>query len=189
MQNKKTYLLLAIVVMVVAAAAFVGGRLLNGQAGALGFLPFGNGAVSTFAIDMKPAPELPTTQPEAAGSLVERKDNTLTIQVFSMEAGGGGIVVSSVSVSGESSTVTSEGNDGPKVEVVVTRETKIYKDVTPFDLSAAPSGETQTLQQVVEPGSLDDLGKQATVSAWGRKNGDRIIADVVLYTAPIMIQP
>jgi len=191
MQNKKLYIILTVVVIIVSAAAFVGGRLLNGQAGVLGFLPFGNGGMSSFAIDMELAPELPTTQPEADGSLIERQDNTLILQTYSLEVGsGGGVIVSSGAAdsgTGESINVET-GNDGPKVEVVITKETKIYRDATQFNLDAA-SSESQEIQQVVEPSSLDELGKNAMVTVWGRKNGDRIIADVILYVNPITIQP
>lgn len=187
MHNKKLYIITAVVVIVVAAAAFVGGRLLNGQAGPLGFSPLGNGgSMMAMSVNMLPAPELPTTQPEATGTFAERKDNTLTIQTFSMDAGGGGIVVSSVS--GEGGPVTSSGNEGPKVEVVVTRETKIYRDATEMNMEPPKSNETTTVQQVVEPGTLDDLKSNVMVMVWGRKNGDRIIADVISYSSPIMIQ-
>ncbi len=192
MQNKKLYIIIPLAVLIIAAAAFVGGRLLNGQAGALGFLPFGNGGMSSFTINMKPAPELPTTQPEADGSLIERQDNILMLQTYSLEVGsGGGVIVSSGAAdsgTGESINVET-GNDGPKVEVVITKETKIYRDATQFNLDAA-SSESQEIQQVVEPSSLlDELGKNAMLTVWGRKNGDRIIADVILYVNPITIQP
>jgi hypothetical protein len=188
MQNKKLYIILPVVIILVAAAAFVGGRLLNGQAGALGFLPFGNGTFSTFSVDLIPAPELPTTQPETSGTLFERKDNTLTLQTFSMEAGSGGGVVSVDTSSGASGDGIEMGQDGPKVEVVTTKDTKVFKDVTQFDIESAPSSGSQTIQQAVEPGSLDEMGKQAMITVWGRKNGDRIIAEVVSYSDPVMIQ-
>lgn len=70
--------------------------------------------------------------------------------------------------------------DGPQVEVVVTHDTLIYKDVT--DMPAPKSGsDVQVLAQVVEPGSLDDLNENSIVTMWGQKQGDRTIADVIVY--------
>lgn len=190
MQNKKLYIVLAVVIVVVAAAAFVGGRLLNGQAGPLGLFPMlggGPGMVS-ISIDMTPAPELPTTKPDVTGTFVERNDNTLTIQSIPMEMGGKGGVVVSVDASGGGEgggpAVSSMGGDGPKVDVVVTNETKIYRDATEMP---EPSGvsENMVVQQKVEEGSLDDLKDQTMVIVWGRKNGDRIIAEVIAYSNPV----
>jgi hypothetical protein len=49
-----------------------------------------------------------------------------------------------------------------------------------------PSG---TIQQVVNPGSVEELGKNSSLSAWGEKRGDRLIADVVLYSGPAVFKP
>jgi len=188
MQNKKIYFIMAVAIIVVAAAAFVGGRLLNGQAGPLGLFPMlgGPGQVS-ISIDMIPAPELPKTEPETRGTFVERKDNTIVIQEDSMEMGKGGVVVQAGP--GENGgPMTSGGpgdNDGPKVEVVVTNETIIYRDATEM-VPPSDVNETTTIQQVVEAGTLDDLTSDSMVMVWGRKNGDRIIADMIVYSQPVM---
>ena len=74
------------------------------------------------------------------------------------------------------------------MEVVINNETKIYVETTQ-PLNVPPtSGETQVLQQTVDEGSLDDLTSQSFVNVWGRKSGDRIIAEVVLISNPIMIK-
>jgi hypothetical protein len=46
-----------------------------------------------------------------------------------------------------------------------------------------PSG-GPTIQQVVEPGTLDEIGDGSMLTVWGKKTGDRIIADVLVYTQP-----
>lgn len=181
MSTKKLLFIFIPVLLIVAAAAFVGGRLLNGQGASLGFLPMADGSMASFAIDMRPAPELPVTPPDAFGNFAERADNNLYIQTFPTDAGGGGVIT--VSADGS----TSGGESGPKVEVVISKDTKIYRDITEFG-EAAPN-ESITVQQVVEPGSLDDLVTQTILTVWGRKNGDRIIADVILYSTPVMIEP
>jgi hypothetical protein len=191
MQNKRLYIILAVVIVIVAASAFVGGRLLNGQAGSLGFLPFGNGGMVSLSVNMTPAPELPTTRPDATGTFVERKDNTITVQTISMEMGkGGGVVVAVGSADDANGPVTNGagGGDGPKLEVVVTNQTKIYRDATDMGEPPTSGNQTITVQQVVEPGTLDDLKSQTMVMIWGRKNGDRIIADVISYSNPVIFK-
>jgi len=190
MQNKKLYLILIPVVLIIAAAAYVGGRLLNGQAGELGLLPFGPGGgpqMVSVSIDMTPAPELPTTTPDASGVFAERKDNSVFLQ--SMGDGGTGVVEFSASGRSASAGTSDQGpeSSGPKTEIVLTSTTKIYHDVT--DFSAVDSGKETILQQVVEPGSLDDLNSMSMLMVWGRKNGDRIIADVISYSDPVMVKP
>ena len=190
MQNKKLIVGLSILVVIVGVAAFLGGRLMNQGVGPLGLrLPLGgNGGMVSFSVEVTPAPELPTRQPEVIGLFVERKDNTIVLQSVSMEEGkGGGFVVLS---GGEGEAVAGSplDNGGPKVEVVVNNETKIYIE-TAQPLSVPPtSGETQVLQQTLDEGSLDDLTSQSFVSVWGRKSGDRIIAEIISISNPIMIK-
>jgi hypothetical protein len=187
MQNKKLIAGLSILIVLVGAAAFIGGRLLNQRVGPMGLgLPMGNGDVMSVSIQITPAPELPTTQPEVIGLFVERKDKTIVIQSVSMEAGKGGVVVQS---GGEGEAVAGSplDNNGPKVEVVINNETTIYIETT--QMGGPPtSGENQVLQQTVEEGSLDDLTSQSFVTVWGRKSGDRIIAETVFISNPVMFK-
>ena len=194
MQNKKLFIILGVVVVLVAAAAFVAGRLLNQSVGPTGFLglPLGKGGgPMSISVEMKPAPELPKSKPDLSGIFSERKDNTIIISSIPMDAGGGGVVVSTSNEGGDGGeegpvfSSSPNGNNGPKVEVVVTNDTILYKDVTePPD----PSGGSQTIQQKVGEGTLDDLNSQSFISVWGRKSGDRIIADVLLYSQPVMFK-
>jgi hypothetical protein len=188
-KRKKGLIITGVVVsvVVIAAAAFIGGRLLNQRFSPIGLVPMGGGGgVVSRAIQFNPAPELPTSAPEVSGTFAERQNNTIYIQTFSMDTGsGGGVVVMSSSDSGEGSSVYTTGNEGPKVEVVVTNETVIYADITPMNLN--PGDETTEVQQVVGPGNLDDLTTQTMVTVWGRRVGDRVIAEVIVYSNPVMI--
>jgi len=206
--------------IVVAASAFVAGRLLNRQANPLGLLPFGSaGSASTpigmipalelpvdrpqavgsagnasTSISMIPAPELPTDRPQAVGDFVERKDNTITIQPISIEMnskGAGVIRVLQVDTTGDGTMIVSpSGQEGPQVEVVVTNQTLIYRDVTEMSAEQSKNSGATPVQQVVEIGSLDDLKSRTMIDVmvWGRKNGDRIIADVISYSIPVLIK-
>jgi hypothetical protein len=186
MQNKKLIILLGILVIVVDAAAFIGGRMLNSRVNPLGLFGLGGkGDVMSISINVIPAEELPKTPPEVTGLFVERKDKTIVIQSVSLKAGGGGMVVESgggESVAGSPADLDS----GPKVEVVVTNETTIYRETT--DLGGLLPGEHENIQQTVEESTLDELNSQSMVTVWGRKSGDRIIAEVLFYSNPVLFK-
>lgn len=191
--NKKLTITLIIGLVIVAAAAFVGGRLLNENIGPMGMIPFGpGGGGMSFAINMTPAPELPARPADLTGIFTERKDNTLTVQSIPMSGEGGGVVVavSGSSDGGEGPVTTSSGDmgNGPKTEVVVTGKTIIYRDSTAMGEPPKDSNQTISVQQTVETGTLDDIHSNTMLMVWGRKVGDRLIADIVMYSNPIMIQ-
>lgn len=176
MQNKKLYLTFGLAILLVAVAAFVGGRMLNGDVGIVSPGGPNSGQVSISINDITPAPELPATPADVTGSFVERKDNTLVVQAVTFGTGVGG-------VSGE---VPMDENSGIRLEIVVTSATRIYKDVTEFP--APVNGEVHNVQQAAEEGTLDDLNTQCFLSVWGRRSGDRIIADVLFYMNPQSIK-
>lgn len=193
--NKKRILIglgITAAFLIVGTAAFIGGRLLNSSGRLPGFFTIGEGGnIAGLSIQFEPAPELPTTQAILAGPFVERRDNSIYVQEISMDSGAqGGVVVSSGSVSagdsgGPSVQVVGGGGEGPKVEVVITNATLIYKDTTEVDMQ--PGDGSQVIQQTVEPGSLDELTSMTMVTVWGRKVGDRVIADVLFFSSPMMI--
>ena len=188
MQNKRTIILLSILVIVVGAAAFIGGRMLNQKAGPLGFgMLFGGGGegMISVSIQITPAAELPTNQPEVLGLFVERNDNSIILSSVSMDAGGQGVVVANGG--GEFMAGSPKDNDGPKVEVIISNETTIYLETTQPP-SAPTAGETQVWQQTVAEGSLDDLTSQSFVTVWGRKTGDRVIAEILFISNPVMFK-
>lgn len=185
MQNKKLIVTLGILIILVGAAAFIGGRMLNNNVGSLGLLGLGGrGGVMEVSIDLIPAEELPITEPDIVGLFAERKDQTIFVQSTSLKTGGKGVVVQK----GEDGAVlpSSNMNYGPKVEVVVTNETLIYRDTT--KMVEPTSGKTQTVQQTVEVSTLDELNPQSMVTVWGRKSGDRIIAEVLFINNPVMFE-
>ena len=170
-------------VAILAAAAFLAGRYL--QKGPLAFgggngilVSNGPGGSRRFISkdDIIPAEELPGSEPDTNGIFVRRQDNSLFI--------GTGEVRLSINPHADDPNGTPEvqsGYDGPLVEVVTTNSTQIYRDDTDL-LSLASS--TGKIQQKVVPGDLDEVGQTSIVSAWGRQVGDRMVADVILYTNP-----
>ena len=189
MQNKKMFVIFGILVVLVGGAAFIGGRMLNGKVGPLGLgMPIGGGDVMSISVQVTPAPELPTTEPDVTGLFVERKDNSIFVSALSMEAGGKGVVLQVDRGGGGDSEPSLSGPkaDGPKKEVVITNETTIYLENT--DLGEPKPGENKVIQQTVTEGSLDDLTSQSFVTVWGRKSGDRIIAEVLFISNPVIFK-
>ncbi len=189
MQNKKMILILSILVIVVGVAAFIGGRMFNQKAGPLGFgMPMGNGGMSV-SVQITPAPELPTREPDGIGSFIERNDNSIVLATVSMKAGSGGVVLKIEEGSEDAETgLSGPPKDGPQVEVVITSDTVIYLETTQPPSQPPASGENVVLQQTVAEGSLDDLTPQSFVTVWGRKSGDRIIAEVLFISNPVMFK-
>ncbi len=173
----------AVVVVLLAGAAFVGGRLLNGQGlpglssggPILSIGPGGARGVQIKSSDILPAKELPQTPADVRGLFDHRQDQSIFV--------GTGRVQMSVMKDQSGQVHTSASHSGPVVEVVVTSQTKIYKDVTMNQFNGPPP-QGQKIQQVVEPGSLDEVGQNSTLTVWGRQTGDRYIADVLVYSPP-----
>ena len=176
LQNKKLYLTFGLAILLIGVVAFVGGRLLNGDIGTVGLSGPNGGQVFISMNEITPAPELPATRADVTGSFVERKDNTIVVQAISFAVGVGGV----------SSEAPIDENSGIQVEVIVTSTTKIYKDVTEF--SPPVNGEIHNVQQAAEEGTLDDLNTQCFLSVWGRRSGDRIIAEVLFYMNPQLMK-
>jgi hypothetical protein len=162
--NKKLFVSLGMVIILIGAAAFLAGRLLHRGMGPLSlFAPADDG------ISILPAEELPKRPPEVEGLFVERQDSLIIVE--DDRSTGDSVAGSPVGIGG-----------GPKSEVVITADTQVYHDTTqPPD--KRPSGnDPRVIQQTVEDGMLDDLiASQSLIMAWGRKSGDRIIAEVVVY--------
>jgi hypothetical protein len=173
MQSKKLIFIRGILVLVVGAAAFIGGRMINQGVRPLGLF-IGNGI--SLVTDILPAEELPKTSPEVEGLFVERQDNMIFIETGHL--GGAGASSAPAGMGG-----------GPKEEVVVTTETIIYHDTTQPPSQRPTRDNNPPIQQSVEESSLDDLSiSQSLVMVWGRKSGDRIIAEVLVYSDLGMIK-
>jgi len=171
MFTKKIAFVTGILILTVGVAAFIAGRMLN-----RGIEPIiSNGSVEgprfTFSLsnNITPAVELPTTPPEITGFYVETQDNTMIIQAVSFDPGIGGILGNSVDV-----------NSAPKVEILIGAKTMIYRDTTPVSASATDGN--VAIQQTVEESTLEELAPPTMITVWGRESGDRIIADVLLFS-------
>jgi hypothetical protein len=184
-KSRSPYIIGGIVVLVLlfAGAAFVGGRLLNGQglSGLPGLFSGGDGGRKSQVIldDIQPAKELPQTPADVRGIFDHRQDNSIFV--------GTGRVMMNVKKDQSGNVETSSNHDGSTVEVVITSKTVVYQDVTMNQFDGPPP-QGQKIQQVVELGSPDEIGKSSFITVWGRKTGDRFIADILVYTPPAFIK-
>lgn len=179
---------LGVVVLVVllGAAAFIGGRLLNqpallsaqGDGGLV--MKTGQGGLQQGAkLSTIPAKELPQTSAALKGIFVRRADSSVFV--------GTGQVQMRASKNADGTVSISSSHDGPEVEIVFTHDTTIYRDVTLKQFNGQiPSGDVQ-LQQVVERGSMDEIGENSSLSVWGDRRGDRVTATTVVYTLPAFL--
>ena len=174
-------------VLLLAGAVFMAARLLNtppdaagGSGGEIMMVAEGGaGGQVAFSLDIKPAPELPPTPPEANGLFVRREDNSIFVGTGEIE-----FMVELDAATGERKS--SASHSGPVLEVVVTNETTIYRDETEMpSLGPGATGGDKTIQQVVKPiDSLNELGEQTKnteIQVWGTRSGDRVVAQVFVY--------
>lgn len=168
------FLLIITLLFVLALTAFIAGKWMNSSKSPMDQLMISDGdsvVGKGMLIDLEPAAELPQYESDATGMFVKREDNSIFIGTglnsYGVELGPDGPIAI---------------YDGPLLEVVVAKETKIYCDDTEEPTSY---NSTTKFQQKIKPGSLDELvnGSQQ-VQVWGRKVGDRLIADTLLYTQP-----
>ena len=153
--------------LLLTGAAYVGRQLLTGEG-----LPVGGPSVF-LGDDIQPAQELPQTPADVWGLFDHRQNNSIFV--------GTGNVTVGVRTDRSGNVKASSEYDGPIVEVIVTSQTAVYEDVAMQQFNG------QAIRQVVEPGSLDEIGKSSTIAVWGRKTSDRIIADILVYEAPAVI--
>lgn len=182
--NKKVGLGIGIVVLVLllAGGVFTAVQLLtaqeNGGSGG-GQMVFedvfddgsGNPVSVTTIID--PSPDLPQEKPVAGGIFLREEDSSYFL-------GTGNISISAETVNGETSV--SADHSGPEVEVVVGHDTVFYKDVTDIDWNPTESAErhfVQEIQQIEKPTEMPDA---TSMTVWGEKNGDRVIARVIVMS-------
>jgi hypothetical protein len=181
-KTKLPYIIGGIVlILLLSGSAFVAARLLNGQGLPRMVGPIfslgkdGGNNVRINVDDIQPAKELPQAPADVRGLFDRRQDNSIFI--------GTGKVSIGVRRDPSGNVETVSDHDGPVVEIVVTSQTKLYKDVTMRQFDGPPP-EGQKIQQVVEPGFSDEIGQASIITVWGKKTGDRFIAEIVVYSPP-----
>ena len=180
--NKKIGIGIGVVVLVLllAGGAFTAVQLLTaddggGEAG--GTMVFedvyddGSGSPVSVKTIIEPSPDLPQEQPAAGGIYLSEEDSSYYV-------GTGNISISAQTINGETSV--SADHSGPKVEVVVAHDTIFYKDVTKIDWNPTESGERRYVQELRQIDRPAELSQGNSLTVWGDKNGDRVIAKVIV---------
>ncbi len=162
-------------IAVLAGAAYVAGRLMKRPvpSGKGNVITMGSGGQTLYQvadIDIEHAKELPDRPSDVTGLMTGVENNSIYVGVGAKRDLG-------------FSATGSEDYDASDfdaiVEVVVTRDTEVYRDVTGVQV-LEPGQELDTIRQEVAPLTLDDMSGQGLIMAWGERRGDRLIADVVL---------
>jgi hypothetical protein len=214
--NKKVFIGIGVVlgVALLAGAAFMAARMFGAaQPGGAGgpLLPIlgagGPGGKGSFSmsIQITPAPEIPQTQADVTGQVTEIKDNSIFVSSLSAKgSGGNAVIIGKVVTSGGSdsgpSTDSSDGTSivggqsptpsGPLTEVVISKDTLIYRD-TSMDSVPKPSAGGSTnmsIQQTVELIDISQISTDFMVQVWGQKRGDRVIAEKIVVMGAIVVQ-
>ncbi len=212
----KSKILLAIggilLVALLAGGAFMGMRLINAGAQArnnnIGAGPSGNGlqlnmkgnggGKVTFSVQMTPSPKLPASRPDFVGQVTGINNNSIVAVQQSK-----GIVVQSgakagsdsgtgPSTSSETGPTPDSSSSGITMEIVVAKETVIWRDTT-METNPRPqpgsSGGTIGMEQTVEAADLSQIQNGYLIQVWGQKRGDRLVADVICVQGnAVMIQ-
>ena len=183
--NRKILGIVGIVVLIVvlAGGAYTAVQLATAQSettdfpsGAMVFedvMDDGSGNPVTVKTVILPAEGLPKRPSEAGGVLVRQVDNSYFV-------GTGSISVNVSTVNGETSTAVD--HSGPEIEVVANHDTQFYRDVTKVSFTAAESKEQTLHQEIVLVEKPEPMPAGATFQTWGEKSGDRVIADIIVYS-------
>lgn len=138
-----------------------------------------DGAVVSVQTTILPAPELPAEQAAASGIVLGREDDTLTVGTGDVELA---IEVQVDASTGQESQSVVPSTNGPELEVLLTRDTQFYRDVT--DIAAQQpddSGEVTIVQDVRPVADSGQIKPQMELQVWGERRGERIVADVVVF--------
>lgn len=190
-----------LVVALLTGAAFMAGRMMQKQT---------TFTDDDFLLEQFKEAGLPEKAPITNGTVTALDGDTLTVQEFGMAdsvgmEGAEGVEVVEIELAeGEDwedfDFTDFIGEAGPSYEVVITYETKIYKDVTTFEImdsnnpdmidnmtdeefEAMYSNEDfeDAIEFKIEESTANEIGKNSMVTVWGEKKGDRIIATVILF--------
>lgn len=138
-----------------------------------------DGAAVSVRTTILPAAELPDEQAAASGIVLGREDDALTVGTGDIELA---VEVQVDGSSGQERQSVVPSTNGPQLEVLLTRDTQFFRDVT--DIAAQQpddSGEVTVVQEVQPVVDSGEIQPQMEVQVWGRRRGERIVADVVVF--------
>jgi len=173
---------LGLLALLLAGGAFMAGRLLGEGAGNHGSSDGEKARIGTddgkvTEVDFVRAEELPEEPADVVGAFERRQDNS----IFVDENDGSFVIAQN-----DDGTWSAANTTGKISEVVVTTATDVYVDLTMETLDqAAAEG---VLRQILEPGTVEEIGDLSFVRAWGEMRGDRLVASLLVYTRPPVLR-
>ena len=156
-----------------AVASGGGGRVMQS-------VQIGNdGAAVSVQTTILPAAELPDEEAAAFGIVLGRQDDTLTVGTGDLELN---VDVDVDASTGQERTSVVPSTNGPELEIVLTRNTLLYREVTDI-VGQMPnqSGEVTIMQEIRPVSDSSQIEAQMEVQVWGERRGDRIVADIVVF--------
>jgi len=139
-------------VAVLAAASYVAISLVFSGSVGLG----GSGTEQGHGYEVIQPTEVPQTLPDMVGPVVAIKDQDFTVQSHSKG---------------------SVEQNGPRTEIVIAADTKVYQDITIRDTSSVVDGK---LQMRVAPYARNQIKVGDLLMVWGNQRGERLVADAVI---------
>ncbi len=124
-------------------------------------------------------PLLPAERESALGVTLGRDGDVLTLGTGSIE-----VEISVEVVNDEEPIETvNVSHSGDPVDVVVTENTIVYKDMTGHPEVTSEDLETgrKVITRTIGPGLLDEVGEGTILRVWGETQDGLIIADVLVY--------
>ena len=129
---------------------------------------------------IQPAQELPTTQPVVTGIVVNQANGVLTVSEGNFNFRGGANGTPRPTSNGTPRPRPTPGG-GTEIQVDASNA-QVYQDVTFANLNGQPP--SGTIQQKVETSNVDGISDNSRVTVWGDRNGDQIVAKVIVYSQP-----
>ncbi|WP_420643310.1 hypothetical protein [Candidatus Leptofilum sp.] len=163
-----------ILVVVLAAAAYTAVQLWQTQKQSVTSVEepliqsSGDGLTISLASRVIRAAELPERKADVVGIFVRRQDDAFVV--------GTGAVHMNVDMADPERPLIAS-HEGPEIEIVTNRDTILYRDDT---ITAGQSGSVPQIVRRVD--STEEIGELATISAWGTRRGDRLIAELLVYS-------
>jgi hypothetical protein len=165
-----------LVIGVLSAGVFVAVRLLTGQSDDNPIVYIGKDG-KEIRFTMTSAPELPEGSSGERCLFLRYEEDNLVVGTGEI-----GVFVDPEELQKGNLSVDAHYT-GPEVEVVVTAKTTIYEDVTDLGFLEDSPGGDYTVQQVLEEhNTLDELEQYAFMNIWGERKGDRLVADMLVYS-------
>lgn len=156
-----------------AEAAGGGGRVMQSMQVVNG------GAPVSVKTTILPSDDLPDEQSAAFGIVLSRQDDTLIVGTGDIDLA---VEVDVDGNTGQENVSVVPTTNGPELEVVLTRNTTLYRDVTDVTGQIPDESGEITIKQEIRPVTdSSEIKEQMEIEIWGTRSGDRIVAELIVF--------